>query len=104
MRPITSLPTRPLGQEDIATLDEQDVQIAPYGGIPGKSEVEIYAIKLQTGGTAHALGFDDTHEQWRLLASTDASDIETADSRLDEAIDEWVQETYGGQFDVLKTV
>lgn len=88
MRPITRLPTRPLGQEDIATLDEQGVQIAPYGGIPGKNEVEIYAIKMQTGGTAHALGFDDTHEQWQVLASTDASDVATADSRLDEAIDE----------------
>ncbi|WP_323676419.1 hypothetical protein [Halorubellus sp. PRR65] len=104
MRPITSLPTRPLGQQDIATLDEQGVRIAPYGGIPAGGEVDIYAVKMQTGGTAHALGFDDTQEQWRLLASTDASDLETADSQLDEVLDEWVQERYGGQFDVLKTV
>jgi len=104
MRPITSLPIRPLEEHDIVTLDDQGVQIAPYGGIPTGSEVEIYAVKLQTGGTAHALGFDDAQDQWRLLASTDASDLETADSRLDDALDEWVQETYGGQFDVLKTI
>lgn len=104
MRTFTHLPTRPLGRQDIATLDEQGMQIAPYGGIPTESEVEIYAVKIATDETAHALGFDDTQEQWRLLTSTDASNLETADNRLDDVLDEWVQERYGGQFEILKTV
>ena len=104
MRTITHLPTRPLGQQDIATLDEQGMKIAPYGGIPAEKELEVYAVKMATDEGAHALGFDDEAGQWRLIATTDASDLETADSQLNDVLDEWVQERYGGQFEVLKTV
>lgn len=104
MRTITRLPSRPLQPQDIATLDEEQVQVAPYGGIPNEGEVHIYAIKFASGDTAHALGFDDSLERWRHLASVDAMDLAAADSELDAVLDDWVQDNYGGRFEILKSV
>lgn len=34
----------------------------------------------------------------------DAGDLAAADSQLDAVLDDWVQDNYGGRFEVLKTV
>lgn len=102
MRTITQLPGRPLRRQDLAALDDDRVQVSPYGGIVEDEEVRIYAIKLATDDTAHALGFEDSREQWQQLTSVDASDLVAADSQLDAVLDDWVQETYSGRFEVLK--
>lgn len=105
MKPITRLPGRPLSQQDVVALGASDrLQVAPYGGIPDGDEVEVYALKLATGGTAHALGFDESRGRWQQLASVDAGNLDVADRKLDAVLDDWVLETYGGQFEVLKTV
>jgi hypothetical protein len=102
MNSITKLPNRPLRQREIDVLDEEGLQIVPYGGVPEGSEVEVYAVKLASNDTAHALVYDDDNEQWRHLASTDASDLSDADSRLDLALDDWIGNHYSGRFEVLK--
>lgn len=105
MKKITQLPDRPLRQEDIHALDAADgLQVAPYGGIADDEGMRIYAVKLAVKSTAHALAFDDVLEQWKHLALTDASNLETADSRLDAVLDECVQEWYSERFEVLKPV
>lgn len=104
MSSITQLPDRPLRQGEIASIDEQGLNIVPYGGIPADGGVEIYAMKMASTDTAYALVFDDGRAQWRRLASTDATDLAAADSQLDAVIDDWVQGNYGGRFEVLKTV
>jgi hypothetical protein len=43
-------------------LDDDQLQVVPYGSITEKVEVRIYAVKIATGDTANALGFDDTRE------------------------------------------
>lgn len=101
MRKITRLPSRPLRRADIVALDDQ-LQAVPYGGIPGESEIQIYALKMATGDAAYALGFDDSRDQWHHLATADASDLDTADEQLDAVLDDWVEDNYGGQFEVLK--
>ena len=70
-------------------------------GIVGEYKIRIYAIKIATSDTAHALGFDDSREQWQHLASVDAGDL-AADSQLDAVLDDWVQDNYGRRFEVLK--
>lgn len=89
MRSITRLPGRPLRGPDIAELDDSDLRAVPYGGLFEENEIRIYAIKITTGNTAHAQGFDDTQGQWRQFASADASDLEAADDRLDVVLDGW---------------
>lgn len=102
MKTITRLPSRPLRQPDIAALDGDQFRIVPYGGTFDSDEVRVYAVKIAANGTAHALGFDDSLERWRHLASVDAVDLAAADSRLDAVLDEWVQDNYGERFEVLK--
>ncbi len=105
MRPITRLPDRPLRPQELAELNAVDsVHVTPYGGVPSNEEVRVYAIKLATDETAYALGFDDAQEQWRSLASADASDLGDADRKLDATLDEWAQNRYGGRFEVLKAI
>lgn len=102
---ITQLPGRPLRPKEIATLDEETrLSIVSYGGIPGDDGVRVYAVKVVGDETAHALGFDDSRDQWRKLASAGTADLAAADERLDGVLDEWVQDRYGDQFEVLKTV
>ena len=72
-----------------------------YGGIVEEDKIRIYAIKIATSDTAHALGFDDSREQWQHLASVDAGDL-AADSQLDAVLDEWAQDSYGSRFEILK--
>ncbi|MFB6169647.1 MAG: hypothetical protein ABEJ06_00725 [Haloarculaceae archaeon] len=102
MGTITRLPSRPLRGPDIAELTDGGLRAVPYGGVPGEEEVRIYAIKVAAGETAHALGFDDEREQWNRLLSVDAGDLAAADRQLDTVLDEWVQEQYGDEFEVLK--
>jgi len=102
MKEITRLPNRPLRRADIAALDDQ-IQAVPYGGIPEAEEVQIYAFKIATEDTAYALGFDDDLELWQHLATVDASDLNAADEQLDAVLDDWVQDNYGEQFDLLKS-
>jgi hypothetical protein len=102
MRTITRLPSRPLRRQDVAALDDDRIQVSPYGGIVGEGGIRIYTIKITTSDTAHALGFDDSREQWKHLASVDAGDLAVADSQLDAVLDDWVQDNYGGRFEVLK--
>lgn len=104
MNTVTRLPNRPLRRKDIVALDGDSLQIAPYGGIPEGKEIQIYAVKLATDDTAHALGYDESSGQWRHLASVAAEDLAAADSQLDVVFDDWVQDTYGDRFDVFKTV
>jgi hypothetical protein len=105
MSAITRLPGRPLRGQDIAALDNDDqLQVVPYGGIPEGEDVQIYALKIAVGETAHALGFDDARNQWEQLATVDASDLAAADSQLEAVLDDWVQDNYAGRFEVLKTV
>jgi hypothetical protein len=101
MRTITRLPSRPLRREDIVALDDE-LQAVPYGGIPEAEEVQVYAFKMATKDTAYALGFDDDLEQWQHLATADASDLDAADEQLDAVLDDWVQDNYGGRFEVFK--
>ena len=102
MRTITRLPSRPLRRQDISALDDDRFQASPSRGIVGEDEIRIYAIEIATDDTARALGFDDSREQWQHLASVDAGDLAAADSQLDAVLDEWVQDSYGSQFEVLK--
>jgi hypothetical protein len=102
MRTITRLPSRPLRRRDVAALDDDRFQVSTYGGIVEEAEIRIYAIKIAAGDTASALCFDDSREQWKHLASVDAGDLAAADEQLDAAIDDWVQDNYGGRFEVLK--
>jgi len=105
MTSLTHLPSRPLRPEDTAALDEDDrLRVVPYGGVPERDEVRIYAVKIATGETAHALGFDDSREQWQRLASIETDDLTAADEQLDSVLDEWVQDRYDGKFDVFKTL
>jgi hypothetical protein len=104
MRTITRLPSRPLRRRDVAALDDNRFQVSPYGGIVKEDEIRIYAIKIATSDTAHALGFDDSQEQWQHLTSMDAADLAAADSQLDAVLDDWVKERYGTRLEVLKTV
>ena len=75
-----------------------------YGGIVEEDKIRIYAIKIATSDTAHALGFDDSREQWQRLASIETDDLTAADEQLDSVLDEWVQDRYDGKFDVFKTL
>lgn len=103
MNAITKLPGRPLSQREITALDDGSrLDIVPYGGVPVDGEVEVYALKLAVSGVAHALGYDEDREQWRHLGSVDASDLAAADRQLDPVLDDWVQESYGRRFQVLK--
>jgi hypothetical protein len=102
MNSVTKLPNRPLRQREIGVLDKEGLQIVPYGGVPENGEVEVYAVKLASSDTAHALVFDDDDGQWRHLASTDATDLSDADSQLDSALDNWIGDHYSAQFEVLK--
>jgi hypothetical protein len=105
MGTVTHLPSRPLTWQDIAAIDESDrLQAVPYGGIPGDEQIRIYAVKIATGNTAYALGFDETREQWQRLASADAENVQAADRRLDAVLEEWVRDSYGGQFEVLESI
>ena len=103
MSTITQLPSRPLRRQEIAALDGEQLRVVPYGGIAEEDGIHIYAIKIASGDTAYALGFDDSPDQWRQLASADAGDLATADSQLDAVLDDWVQDHYGGRFEVLKS-
>lgn len=102
MRTITHLPGRPLREQDLAALTDDRFQVSPYGGIVGEDGIRIYALKIATGDTAYALGFEDSRGQWEQLASVDAGDLAAADSQLDAVLDDWVQDNYGGRFQVLK--
>lgn len=104
MRTITRLPSRPLQRQDVAALDDELFQVSPYGGIAEEDEIRICAIKIATTDTAHALGFDDSREQWQHLTSVDAGDLVAADSQLDAVLDDLVRDNYGGRFEVLRTV
>jgi hypothetical protein len=90
--------------QDVQQLDDERLQLVPYGGVPEGDDVQIYAVKLAVGNTAFALGFDETRGQWRQLASADATDLQAADRQLDVVLDGWVQEEYGGEFELLKTL
>lgn len=102
MSTITQLPSRPLRRRDITSLDDDRLQVAPYGGIPEGDGFRFYALKIAIDDTAYALGFDDSLGQWQHLASVDAVDLGAADSQLDPVLDDWVQDRYGGRFEVLK--
>ena len=105
MEPMTHLPRRPLRGPDVAKLDSDDrLDVVPYGGVPDGDEVAVYAIKLAVGSAAYALGYDDARGRWQQLASVDAADIAVADAELDAVLDEWVQEQYGGRFEVTRNV
>lgn len=103
MKTVTRLPNRPLRGEDMVALGDQ-LQAVPYGGIPEEDEIQIYALKMATDEAAYALGFDDSRDQWHHLATAEASDLDAADEQLDAVLDDWVEENYGGQFEVLKPV
>jgi hypothetical protein len=90
--------------QDVQQLDDESLQLVPYGGVPEGDDVLVYAVKLAVGNTAFALGFDDGRAQWRQLASADATDLAAADRQLDIVLDGWVQEEYGGEFELLKTL
>jgi hypothetical protein len=102
MKAITRLPSRPLREQEVTKLDGETVHVVPYGGIAGQDGVRIYALKMATGAGAYALGFDDTQDRWKRLSSVTASDLSSADSELDATLDDWVTDTYGRRFDVLK--
>lgn len=102
MNSITKLPNRPLRQREIGVLDDEGLDIVPYGGVPEGGDMDVYAVKLASNDTAHALVYDDDYGQWRHLASTDATDLADADSQLDPALDDWIGANYSGQFEVLK--
>jgi hypothetical protein len=102
MRTVKHLPRRPLRMQDVQNLDDDSLQLVPYGGVPEGDDVQIYAVKLAVGNTAFALGFDAERTQWRQLASVDATELAAADRQLDAVLDGWVQEKYGGEFEVLK--
>jgi hypothetical protein len=105
MDTIAHLPSRPLREREIAALcADERLDAVPYGGIPEADAIRIYAIKVATDDTAHALGFDDSDGRWTRLESVAAADLVAADRRLDAAIDEWVQTVYGGEFRVLKSI
>jgi hypothetical protein len=104
MHTVKQLPRRPLRMQDVQRLDDESLQLVPYGGVPEDDDVQIYAVKLAVGNTAFALGFDQRRGQWRQLAAADATDLRAADQRLDVVLDGWVQEEYGGEFELLKTI
>lgn len=102
MKPITKLPSRPLRPPDLAVLEDEQIEVVPYGGVPAKNDMGIYALKLLVGETAHALGYDDQKAEWQHLAISDGTKLAAADRRLDAVLDDWVQDIYGDQFQVLK--
>jgi hypothetical protein len=104
MRTVKQLPRRPLRMQDVQQLDGDSLQLVPYGGVPEGDDLLVYAVKLAVGNTAFALGFDQRRGQWRQLASADATDLRAADQQLDVVLDGWVQEEYGGEFELLKTL
>lgn len=104
MRTVKHLPRRPLRMQDVQQLDDDGLELVPYGGVPEGDDVLVYAVKVAVGNSAFALGFDESRGAWRQLASADATDLRAADRQLDLVLDGWVQHNYGGQFEVLKTV
>jgi hypothetical protein len=104
MHTVKQLPRRPLRMQDVQTLDGDSLQLVPYGGVPEGDDVLVYAVKMAVGNTAFALGFDERRGQWRQLASVDATDLRAADRQLDVVLDGWVQEEYGGEFELLRAV
>jgi hypothetical protein len=102
MSTITRLPNRPLRPREVTDLDGDVLRVVPYGGIPESGEVRVYALKMADGDRAHALGFEDDHDRWRHLATVDADGLPAADAELESILDEWVQERYGGRFEILK--
>lgn len=99
MNKVTRLPNRPLRRNNLVALEEDSLKIAPSGDNPDGENIQIYAVKLATDDTAHALGYDDSSEQWLHLGSVAAKGLVAAYGQLDAAFDDWVQETYGGRFD-----
>lgn len=103
MDAMAHLPARPLEPRDVAALDSDDrLTVVPYGGVPSGGDVDIYAVKLAVGDTAHALGFDEVLGRWRRLATVADVALADADDRLDPVLDDWVQDRYGGRFAVSK--
>lgn len=103
MSAVTRLPSRPLRVDDVVALDGHDrLDVAPYGGVDDGDGVRIHAIKLAVGNEAHALGFDDTTDEWNRLATVDATDLAAADERLDATLDEWTLDRYGDRFEIVK--
>ncbi|WP_416838127.1 hypothetical protein [Haloferax sp. DFSO52] len=103
MRAIAHLPHRPVRSADIQQLNDSDhLYVVPYGGVEEDGEMHIYALKLLTGSTAHALGFDDSAQTWQQLSSTEAANIADTEQNLDDSLDDWVRLQYGDRFEVTK--
>jgi hypothetical protein len=103
MTTVAHLPSRPLTWQDLVAIDEHDrLQAVPYGGVPVEEHIRIYAVKIATEDTAHALGFDESREEWREVAAVGVGDVNAADRRLDAALDDWVDDSYGGHVDILE--
>ncbi|WP_411964879.1 hypothetical protein [Haloferax sp. YSMS24] len=104
MRSVAHLPRRPVRQTDIQQLNESGLHVVPYGGVEEDGEMRIYAVKLATDSTAHALGFDESARTWQQISTVEAANLTETEQYLDEALDEWVLAQYGDRFQVMKSV
>jgi len=105
MSAIEHLPRRPLERSELRALATHDrLDIVPYGGVHDGTTLEIYALKIATDRSAHALGFDVSTDEWRQLSTVETTDLAEADEQLDPVLDGWILDRYGDRFDVLKTI
>lgn len=65
-------------EDKTSPLDDDCVQVSPYGSIVEEDEIRIYTIKNATIDTAHALGLGDSQEQCQHLAAVDAGNVATS--------------------------
>mgnify|MGYP005855637993 CR=1 FL=1 len=88
---INALPDRPLTTAEVESIEEA----APYSGRPLLDQV--WAIMFLTDSTSYALGYDEAEDGWVVIEEI-SSDDETASEVIDQAINEWMEDTYGDTY------
>lgn len=88
MQIVDSLPARPLTTSEVESIEG----VSPYSGQPALDR--IYAVLLVSGDVGYGLGFDEDRESWIVIERADY-ELEEASEKLDTAINEWVENTYG---------
>lgn len=100
MTVVESLPARPLRFTEIEHMDEEDIEIAPFSGIP---ELDlVFAILFVTDDWLYGLGFDENRSEWLVVERAENPEMREQESealdRVDTAINEWVEEKYDEQY------
>ena len=92
METVDSLPARPLTTSEIEAADG----LAPYSGQPLLDR--IYAVLLVSDDVGYALGFDEDQNAWIVIEQADYEADPDAADQIDTAVNEWVEETYAGDY------